>query len=335
MRRLAVSLLLLALLPAPLGAAEPGTALELGARPLKLNVEDLNQERVGRLRWRGGLQLTSPNPQFGGLSALWLSPRGDRAVAISDEGRWVDFALEHAPDGDLVSADGGRIGPLLDALGENLGGKKVEGDAEGMLALPDGSVLVSFERLHRIAHYPALPPSGRPSGVAMPPGHTPKANEGLEALARLPDGRLLALSEGLSAERDGASVWQGAVTTEPGLPDSADDWRPFYLPQEAALAPVDAAVGPDGEWLYWLERSWSLIGGLRVKLKRAPLGTIRPGALLQPQELAYLKPPLTVDNFEGLALRRGPAGETLVTLLSDDNFQDIQRTLLLQFELTD
>ena len=196
-------------------------------------------------------------------------------------------------------------------------------------------MLVSFERVHRIALYPELPPAGRPAAVGLPPGHEPMSNEGLESLARLPDGRLLALSEGLTAERDGITVWQGALAAAPGLPETAGDWRPIYLPQDADLAPVDAALGPDGLWLYWLERGWSLIGGTRVKLKRAPVATLQAGALLQPEELAFLKPPLTVDNFEGLWLRRGPAGETLITLLSDDNFQDLQRTLLLQFELLD
>lgn len=48
---------------------------------------------------------------------------------------------------------------------------------------------------------------------------------------------------------------------------------------------------------------------------------------------AELKPPLTMDNFEGLALRQGQDGETLVYFLSDDNFSSAQRTLLLMFAL--
>ncbi|MBT3627577.1 MAG: esterase-like activity of phytase family protein, partial [Rhodospirillaceae bacterium] len=44
-------------------------------------------------------------------------------------------------------------------------------------------------------------------------------------------------------------------------------------------------------------------------------------------------PPLTVDNMEGIAVRRDGAGHTLVYLVSDDNFSVLQRTLLLMFEL--
>jgi hypothetical protein len=34
-----------------------------------------------------------------------------------------------------------------------------------------------------------------------------------------------------------------------------------------------------------------------------------------------------------LAVRRGPKGETLLYMISDNNFSPLQRTLLLMFEL--
>jgi hypothetical protein len=37
--------------------------------------------------------------------------------------------------------------------------------------------------------------------------------------------------------------------------------------------------------------------------------------------------------MEGLAVRDGPGGETLITIVSDDNQNRLQRTLLLQFAL--
>ncbi len=39
--------------------------------------------------------------------------------------------------------------------------------------------------------------------------------------------------------------------------------------------------------------------------------------------------------MEGIAARRGPGGETLIYLISDDNFHPWQRTLLLMFELAE
>lgn len=37
--------------------------------------------------------------------------------------------------------------------------------------------------------------------------------------------------------------------------------------------------------------------------------------------------------MEGIAARLGPKGETLVYLLSDNNFSPLQQTLLMMFEL--
>ena len=45
-------------------------------------------------------------------------------------------------------------------------------------------------------------------------------------------------------------------------------------------------------------------------------------------DLAY-----QIDNMEGIAVHRNAAGETIVTLVSDNNFSVLQRNLLLQFAL--
>jgi hypothetical protein len=42
---------------------------------------------------------------------------------------------------------------------------------------------------------------------------------------------------------------------------------------------------------------------------------------------------LEIDNFEGLAVHENQDGESVLTLISDDNFSFIQRTLLMQFKL--
>jgi hypothetical protein len=51
-------------------------------------------------------------------------------------------------------------------------------------------------------------------------------------------------------------------------------------------------------------------------------------------ELVALRLPATVDNFEGIATTLNADGSQRVYILSDDNFSDRQRTLLLAFDLT-
>ena len=57
------------------------------------------------------------------------------------------------------------------------------------------------------------------------------------------------------------------------------------------------------------------------------------GGTVKAEELARLASPYAVDNLEGIASTRGPRGETLVWLISDDNFNPLQRNILLLFEL--
>ena len=98
--------------------------------------------------------------------------------------------------------------------------------------------------------------------------------------------------------------------------------------------PTSAALLPDGGVLV-LERRFTLLGGLAIRVVRLSADEIKPGARLTGEELAFFRPPLAIDNMEALAVRRGPAGETLVYLMSDNNFNPIQRTLLLHFALDD
>ena len=50
-------------------------------------------------------------------------------------------------------------------------------------------------------------------------------------------------------------------------------------------------------------------------------------------ELARMTAPLSVDSFKGLAVHAGPTGGWTIYFLSDDNFNPLQRTLLLRFHL--
>ena len=61
---------------------------------------------------------------------------------------------------------------------------------------------------------------------------------------------------------------------------------------------------------------------------------VHEGARLDGKVLANLAfQDANIDNMEGLAVRRGPKGETLLYMISDNNFSMLQRTLLLMFEL--
>lgn len=337
--RVVVSGFTIALCGVALGAAAPeaaappkqplpahGQAITLSSRPLPLDPQATERASLGAFEFRGALQLSSPHPRFGGFSALEIDSSGKRLLALSDEGAWLEARLGYDKRGWLVWADRGRLGALADEQGQALGGKQ-DGDAEALTRLPDGSYLVSFEQHLRLWSYPH--PGRKHPGVAAAarpfqgPAELQQApeNGAIEALARLADGRLLALSEQLQSQ-GGLMGW----VYEKG------SWQVLtYLPMPELL-PTDAALLPDGDLLI-LERGYKRETGPRAAIRRLSPALVRSGARLEPETLAELARPLLVDNTEGLFARRGAQGETLVYLLSDDNFSREQRTLLMLLAL--
>jgi hypothetical protein len=59
---------------------------------------------------------------------------------------------------------------------------------------------------------------------------------------------------------------------------------------------------------------------------------LRTGELLQGEEIASFAPPVTTDNYEALSVTR-EGRRTIVWIASDDNFIDLERTLLMKFAL--
>jgi len=94
----------------------------------------------------------------------------------------------------------------------------------------------------------------------------------------------------------------------------------------------DAALLPGGGLLL-LERKFSWTSGLFIRLRRLSLAELRPNAIVDGQVLLEADLGYAIDNMEGLSVHRGSGGETVLTLISDDNFSALQRTLLLQFVL--
>jgi hypothetical protein len=121
--------------------------------------------------------------------------------------------------------------------------------------------------------------------------------------------------------------WIGdGVTWEELRYRAARGFRPTGMTQ------IPAGMAQQGDVLV-LERRFTLLEGPGSRITRLRRSAIRPGETLEGEELAVLRQPSTADNFEGISVARGPRGETLVYILSDDNFSIWQRTLLLMFEL--
>jgi hypothetical protein len=292
-------------------------AIPMTTRPALLDAADAGRTRLGPLVYRGGLELRSTDPRFGGLSGLLVDAGGSQLVAVSDTGRWFEARLVSDSQGRLTGIADPSLSPLKDAAGRPFA-KKVWGDAEALTRLADGSLLVGFENRHRLLRYSRPGAAGEafpaPAGLERAPD-----NAGLEALTRLADGRILAICEDFRTA-DGTEV-RGWIGPTP--------WRPLTLATSEGFLPTALTALPGGDVLL-VERRFPF---LAVRLRRITAAEIRPDARLSPQEIARFEGSLSFDNFEGASARSGAAGETLLYLLSDDNQFPLQRTLLLMFAM--
>jgi hypothetical protein len=253
---------------------------------------------------------------FGGFSALHILDNGRQMIVLSDRAVLIRAAIKR--DGDEIT--GVRVignWPVLSSKGRPLSGSV--GDSEGLAVAPDGSFYISFEAVHRVAHYTAPGTNAR----VLP---RPKAferlsrNGGFEALAIDNQGQLYTLPE-KSRTQDGSIPvyrWDGQAWS-----------TPFVLPPQGKFLPVSADFGPDGRF-YVLERSLSLTG-FRTRLRRWQI----TGDVPEAEETLFTSGTGAHDNLEGLSVWRDDQGRLRATMISDDNFLALQRTELVEYLLPD
>jgi hypothetical protein len=280
--------------------------------------KDLKSRIIGELVFLGGIAISSQNKHLGGLSDLHVSNDG-RMVAITDKGKWVTARLQHNSQGRLAGLTEGQILPILTTKGKKLKGKK-KSDAEGLTPVADG-YLVSFERKHRIWRYLGDDPSlSSAKKVTPPPGLKEMPdNGGLESLVMLANGWLLTFSEDLETDQGQTQGWLRTGT----------GWQSISLARSEDFAPTGMTRLASGDVLV-LERSYSLLKGPAARVRLLKRTSIKPGAVLKGREIARLSGDQTVDNMEGISAVMTPQGERIY-LMSDDNFNPLQRNLLFMF----
>lgn len=307
----------------PLASAQE-RSLEIRSAAQPFKIDEPTATRIGRLIWRGGIVMSANTPHFGGWSGLHVAADGGSLTSISDEGAWLTATVDYDSKGDLAGLSAARIGQLRGLDGKPIA-TKAEADAEGMARLADGSWLVSFERRHRLWRYRTLLDTPVPVEGPADIGRQP-ANGGIESLTALADGRIVAISEEYSLRPGTVAGWIGEPAGGGYL------WRAFDYATTPDFRPTAIALLPDGS-LATIERAFDIVRGVRCRVMIFDPAQLKPGATVRAEELARLASPYAVDNLEGLAATRGARGETLLWLISDDNFNPLQRNILLLFEL--
>jgi hypothetical protein len=322
-------------------------AVNVEARAIdSFDKSDPARKTFGKLEFRGGLVLSSASKSFGGWSALALDPDGRRLLAISDTGVWMTGEMAYAGN-KPTGIKNARIGPLLGSNGLPPARER-DRDSEGVTliegSLAKGTVLISFERNHHIASFPVSDKGvGRQiSTLALPPEvKRQSSNKSLESVCTIGGGQnkgsIVTLSERFPNKDGSHTGWIHPGTAANAVPavTTATGWRTLSIKNIGEYDLTDCHGLPDGSLLV-LERRFrwsSWYEGVKGRLRRFSAEEIRTGRL-DGEILLDVDLSQEIDNLEGLAVHKGPKGETVLTIISDDNFNRVlQRTVLLQFTL--
>lgn len=289
--------------------------------------KDAARVRFGALEFRGGLELTLQNPGFGGISALNMAADGSRFRALTDRGAWLTGRIVYRQDRPAAVRDV-EMAPVLAWDGKPLA-KHGWYDTESLADDGAGHAYVGIERVHRIVRFDlkkGLRARGRP--IPVPDGFkTLGNNKSIECLAAAPKdsslaGQLIAVAEHSldDAHNNRAFLLAGK------------DFETFSVKRSSGFDISGCAILPPNDLLL-LERRYSPLSGVAMRIRRVALAAIKPGATVDGTVLITADLAYQIDNMEGIGVFRDAQGETILTLVSDDNFSALQRTLLLQFKL--
>ncbi|WDR01412.1 esterase-like activity of phytase family protein [Devosia algicola] len=288
-------------------------------------------ERVDNLIWRGGISMVSQNDTFGGLSGMAFTSRNQHLSFVSDRGNFVSGQLIYEDATRLLGFIGVKIEPIQNSKGAPLP-RQYSRDAEAIDTIyRDGqpaAVRVGFEHLTRVADFTLTDavPGGAAREVPIPDWLTDtRTNESLEAVCIAPDaspiaGSTLLLTEGVR-DNDGQHVAWLLGQRDKG---------PLTYRSSPDVNPTDCAFLPNGDLLV-LERGLSFLT-FSMTLRRVAAADVRPGNLMSGNILLEARGG-DIDNMEAVAVHTAPDGELRIILGSDNNFNDWERNLLLEFAL--
>ncbi|RYE57944.1 MAG: hypothetical protein EOP20_06705, partial [Hyphomicrobiales bacterium] len=286
---------------------------------------------VDKLIFRGGLTLQAQDDLFGGLSSITITGPDQNIAFVTDRGQFVSGKLAYDQDDRLLSIIGVTLDAMQNSKGEPLP-RQYARDAEGMDTVYRGdvpvAVRVSFENLTRVADFAIT--DGRPGGparqVTIPEWLSDlRTNKSLESICIAPPASPIAGSTLLLTEEalDENGNHRGHFLGQ-------NDKGPVSYTNSPIVNPTDCAFLPNGDLLV-LERGVALFSFV-MNLRRVPADQVRPGNLMT-GELLLSAEGAEIDNMESLMVHVTPAGETRILMGSDNNFNDWQRHLLLEFSL--
>ncbi|MEL7344667.1 MAG: esterase-like activity of phytase family protein [Pseudomonadota bacterium] len=276
---------------------------------------------LAQAEYLGSFTWERSEDRHGGYSGLEVLEQGRRFVAIADNGQLVQGQIMRNDTG-ITALKVPYIGGLHSPEGKFVGtipkrGEIVGADSEGLSFMPDGRMVVSFESDTRVWIYET--PEGPASVLPKHPDFAEMPlNGALEAVAVSPAGAILAFRE-----TDVEGRMQGYVFSK-GAWDQA-----FSVEQKRGYSVTGADFGPDGR-LYLLERLFVFPLGFASRVRSFELN----GNDISDERVEFQSRLGRHDNLEGLSVWRDDTGVIRLTMISDDNYNPLQKTEMVEYRLT-
>ena len=321
-------------------AQEP--AIRFPGAPTKIEIQsavidsfdlrDASRQRFGALEFRGGLDMRSTHRAFGGISGLLMRPDGENFLAVTDNGSWLRGRIVYA-NGRPSGIAEAELAPLIGHDGKPLASRGWF-DVESIVQDGD-AVFVGIERVDQIVRYDfgrdGLLARGEP--IELPSDFKGfRFNKSLECLAPMPKvmmSKVMPHGGNLIAVTENSLDGQGNIRSF--ILSGADAVR-FSVRKYDDYEVSDCTILPPSSLLL-LERRYSRARGVGIRLRTIALSALKDGALADGPVLMEADMGYQIDNLEGVGIHRNAQGETILTLVSDDNYSPIQRNLLLQFAI--
>ena len=300
-------------------SAEP---VQIDAKQISQFLPDSNQTQFGKLTFLGGLELSSTHKHFGGISAARFDKAG-RLIMITDKAR-VIMANLRRHDEKPIRLTKASITRLKNPNGRTITGAGQK-DSES-LEIIGSSYLIGFERNDRVLRFNrkgTILTGDRTFDVDLNNEDFPN-NRGAEALAYSQQTNKLYVITEMAMDDHGNN--KGYMIKDGNVVQK------FAIKNSDGFSPTDAAFLDDGSMLL-LERYYSPFTGVFMQMRRLSADTLNGDNPFDGELLIEANRHYEIDNMEALAVSRMADGATRLTIISDDNFANDQRTLLLEFKL--
>jgi hypothetical protein len=294
-------------------------AVEVTAAPVPLN-SPLYEGGAGAIAFAGGVALSADDAAFAGLSDLKLTNDG-RLFMVSDRGALVQAKLLLDAQGRLTGVTDVHLRPVVGMENQALSGEAAK--PEALAILPDGRLLVGFERQHRLWIYD---PAGNAPAWAPNPTRDLPADEGIEgvSVSALPEKGPKPRFDYLVSTYGGA-LWRCAFDNVCGRAVIKGEEDAAF-----ALTALDVFDREDDAYVA-VYRAFDEVRGMRIRAKVLRQPFTRTGDL-QVEPLLELNNANTVGDVQGVAVDAArPDGSRRLYLLTDGGERG--RTLLLAFDV--